>query len=92
MRGLKAMMAARAQAERVSVSALVRGALARDFGPASDGEASRPDAPVARHARPATAEWSIRMTADEARCASRWRGECCKRGGSTTFVSLLRIM
>ncbi len=44
MRGLKAALVARAQAERVSVSVLVRTAVMRDLGLAADGEASRMDA------------------------------------------------
>ena len=43
MRGLKAALVARAQAERMSVSALVRSAVARDLGLAADGEASWDD-------------------------------------------------
>lgn len=64
MRGLKAALVARAQAERVSVSVLVRAAVARDLGLAVDGEASRMDEPTAR---PTSVKLSIRMTADEAR-------------------------
>ena len=67
MRGLKAALVARAQAERVSVSVLVRGAVARDFGLAADGEASRMDAFTAGPASAATVKLSIWMSAEEAR-------------------------
>jgi len=67
MRGLKAALVARAQAERVSVSVLVRSAVARDLGLAVDGEASRMDAPAGRPSSATTVKLSIRMTADEAR-------------------------
>ena len=43
MRGLKAALVARAQTERVSVSVLVRTAVARDLGLA-DGTEARPTA------------------------------------------------
>jgi hypothetical protein len=67
MRGLKAALVARAQAERVSVSALVRSAVARDLGLAGDGEASRMDALTAGPASAASVKLSIRMSAEEAR-------------------------
>ncbi len=67
MRGLKAALVARAQAERVSVSVLVRGAVARDLGLAADGEASRMDEPTGRQSSSTPVKLSIRMTADEAR-------------------------
>lgn len=67
MRGLKAALVARAQAERVSVSVLVRSAVARDLGLAADGEASRMDALTAGPASAASVKMSIRMSADEAR-------------------------
>ena len=47
MRGLKAALVARAQAERVSVSVLVRGAVARDLGLS---EAAEPGEPTLRQA------------------------------------------
>jgi hypothetical protein len=67
MRGLKAALVARAQAERTSVSVLVRGAVARNLGLAVDGEASRMDEPAARPSSATTAKLSVRMTTDEAR-------------------------
>jgi len=67
MRGLKAALAARAQAERVSVSVLVRAAVARDLGLAVDAEASRVDAPTAGREGAVSVKLSIRMTAKEAR-------------------------
>lgn len=67
MRGLKPALVARAQAERVSVSALVRSAAARDLGLATDSETSPMDAPTAGAASAASVKLSIRMTAEEAR-------------------------
>ncbi len=67
MRGLKAALVARAQAERVSVSALVRSAVARDLGLAADGEVSSMDAPTAGTVSATSVKLSIRMTAEEAR-------------------------
>jgi hypothetical protein len=67
MRGLKAALVARAKAQRVSVSVLVRGAVARDLGLAAEGEASRIDEPIARPSSATSVKLSIRMTAQEAR-------------------------
>lgn len=67
MRGFKAALVARAQAERVSVSVLVRSAVARDLGLAADGEASRMDEPTERPASATPVKLSIRMSAEEAR-------------------------
>jgi hypothetical protein len=67
MRGLKAALVARAQAERVSVSVLVRSAVARDLGLATYGETSRTDVPTAGAAGAANVKLSIRMTVEEAR-------------------------
>lgn len=67
MRGLKAALVARAQAERVSVSVLVRSAVARNLGLAAVGEARRMDALTAGPASAASVKLSIRMTAEEAR-------------------------
>ena len=67
MRGLKAALVSRAQAERVSVSVLVRAAVARDLGVAADGEASPMDEPAGRPSSATSVKLSIRMTADEAR-------------------------
>jgi hypothetical protein len=72
MRGLKAALVARAQAERVSVSVLVRGAVARDLGLAGAGlevvwEPQQIAPPSAPPASQAMVKLSIRMTAEEAR-------------------------
>lgn len=67
MRGLKAALVARARAERVSVSVLVRSAVARELGLAADGEASRLDVLSAGSASAASVKLSIRMSAEEAR-------------------------
>jgi hypothetical protein len=66
MRGLKAALVARAQAERVSVSVLVRGAVARDLGLAVEREPQRANMPGAGTSRAASVKLSIRMTAAEA--------------------------
>ena len=67
MRGLKTALVTRAQAERVSVSVLVRSAVARDLGLAVDGEASRMSEPACRRSNATTVKLSIRMSAEEAR-------------------------
>lgn len=66
MRGLKAALVARAQAQRVSVSVLVRSAVARDLGlSVVDGEPQSVEVPRGvGHA--ASVKLSIRMTAEEA--------------------------
>jgi hypothetical protein len=67
MRGMKAALVARAQAERVSVSVLVRDAVARGLGPAAECEPGREEQ-LTRSASGATSvKLSIRMTAEEAR-------------------------
>ena len=66
MRGLKAALVARAQAERVSVSVLVRAAVARDLGLVIDGEAGMNE-PTVRPSSAATVKLSIRMSEQEAR-------------------------
>lgn len=66
MRGLKAALVARARAERVSVSVLVRGAVARDLGLGVEGEPQRADTPSRGALGPASVKLSIRMTAAEA--------------------------
>ena len=65
MRGLKAALVARAQAERVSVSVLVRGAVARELGlamAAADHQATSARATSSA----ASVKLSIRMTPEEA--------------------------
>ena len=82
MRGLKAALVARAQADRVSVSVLVRGAVARDLGLAAGGEAHRKDGPTAGLSNSATVKLSIRMTAEEAQqLAAGARAAGLSRGG-----------
>lgn len=67
MRGLKAALVARAQAERVSVSVLVRGAVARDLGLAAGDEAGRIVESTERPSSATPVKLSIRMSAAEAR-------------------------
>jgi hypothetical protein len=66
MRGLKAALVARAQLERVSVSVLVRGAVARDLGLGDVAEPHRTEDPVGTASRAACVKLSIRMTSEEA--------------------------
>lgn len=66
MRGLKAVLLARAQSERVSVSVLVRGAVARDLGLGVGCEPRRVDTPSRSASSAASVKLSIRMTAEEA--------------------------
>jgi hypothetical protein len=66
MRGLKAALVARAQAQRVSVSVVVRGAVARELGLVVPAD---PHAPAACNdiiSRAAGVKLSIRMTPEEA--------------------------
>ena len=65
MRGLKAALVARAQAERVSVSVLVRGAVAREFGLAK-AAADHQAASAGATSSAASVKLSIRMTPEEA--------------------------
>lgn len=67
MRGLKAALVARAQAERVSVSVLVRDAVARDLGPAAECGPRREEQLTRSASGAASVKLSIRMTAEEAR-------------------------
>ncbi|MDH3209310.1 MAG: hypothetical protein OEL91_02855 [Burkholderiaceae bacterium] len=65
MRGMKAALVVRARADRVSVSVLVRGAVARDLelpGPADPHTATPPDAA----SESTTVKLSIRLTPTEA--------------------------
>jgi hypothetical protein len=66
MRGLKAALVARAGAERVSVSALVRGAVARDLGLRVECEPQRENMLSRGAPRAASVKLSIRTTAEEA--------------------------
>lgn len=66
MRGLKAALVARAQADRVSVSVLVRAAIARDLGLADGAEPHRTEDPVGTASHAACVKLSIRMASEEA--------------------------
>ena len=65
-RGLKAALVARAQAQRVSVSVLVRGALARDLGLVVGAEPGRSSATADSACSAPKVKLSIRMTRGEA--------------------------
>lgn len=67
MRGLKAALVVRARAERISVSVLVRGAVARELGLAAEGEDGRVDVPRCAASNATSVKLSIRMTVEEAR-------------------------
>lgn len=67
MRGLKAALVARAQAERVSASVLVRCAVARDLGLSVEGERWLVEMPSGAPSSAAGVKLSIRMTTEEAR-------------------------
>lgn len=66
MRGLKAALVERAQAQRVRVSVLVRGAVARDLGLDLEREPQRAHLPSGGASTAASVKLSIRMTAEEA--------------------------
>jgi len=66
MRGLKAALVARAQVERVSVSVLVRGAVARELGLAETAERHDAATSAGSTSRAANVKLSIRMTREEA--------------------------
>jgi hypothetical protein len=66
MRGLKAALVARAQAQRVSVSVLVRSAVARELGLAEGAEFQQPTAQAIDPWTATNVKLSIRMTPDEA--------------------------
>ena len=65
MRGLKPALVARAQADRMTVSVLVRTAVARELGLAGEGVISTPSDMAATST--GTVKLSIRMTAEEVR-------------------------
>lgn len=67
MRGLKAALVARAQAERVSVSVIVRGAVARDLGLSAECKPRHEDKAMDAASGAASVKLSIRMTAEEVR-------------------------
>jgi hypothetical protein len=66
MRGLKAALVARAQAQRVSVSVLVRTAVARELGLAVPADPYQSVDCIGIAARASTIKLSVRMTAEEA--------------------------
>jgi hypothetical protein len=66
MRGLKAALVARAESERVSVSALVRSAVARELGLARAAVDQQAAAPADSASRATKVKLSIRMTPEEA--------------------------
>jgi hypothetical protein len=66
LRGFKAALTARAQAQRVSVSVLVRAAVARDLGLALEAERQQTAASVGAASKVAYVKLSVRMTSDEA--------------------------
>ena len=68
MRGMKAALVERAHEQRVSVSVLVRGAVARDLGLSVENDRLQVKVPIgAAGPRASTVKLSIRMTAEEAR-------------------------
>jgi len=67
MRGLKAALVARAHARRVSVSVLVRRAVALDLGLDEDFAAAAPDRRLDEVAAATVVKLSIRMTHEEAK-------------------------
>jgi len=66
MRGLKAALVARAQSERVSVSVLVRSAVARELGLAKAAADQQAAALAGTASSAASVKLSIRMTPEEA--------------------------
>jgi hypothetical protein len=67
MRGLKAALVACAQAQRVSVSVLVRSAVAHDLGLPAEGEPQCGEVLHKAAVHAASVKLSIRMTTEEAR-------------------------
>jgi hypothetical protein len=65
MRGLKAALVARAQAQRVSVSVLVRAAVARDLGVPYESDAHQTMTPSNTASSASVVKLSIRMTSEE---------------------------
>ena len=81
MRGLKAALVARARAERVSVSVLVRSAVARELGLAKAAADQQEAAPAGSASSAASVKLSIRMTPEEAeRLAAGARAAGLSRG------------
>jgi hypothetical protein len=81
LRGLKAALVARAQTQRLSVSTLVRAAVARDLGLAAVAAPSETAGRAARTSSAACVKLSIRMTPEEAeRLAAGARAAGLSRG------------
>jgi hypothetical protein len=81
MRGLKAALAARAQAQQVCVSVLVRGAVARDLGLAVGAGPGQPSAHAESSWSAPKVKLSIRMTREESeRLAAGARSAGLSRG------------
>ena len=81
MRGLKAALVARAQAERVSVSAMVRSAVARELGLAKAAADQQVAALAGTASSAASVKLSIRMKPEEAeRLAAGARAAGLSRG------------
>jgi hypothetical protein len=81
MRGFKAALVARAQTQRVSVSVLVRAAVAQDLGLAAVAEPPQSAASAGSASKVAWVKLSIRMTSEEAeRLAAGARAAGLSRG------------
>lgn len=81
MRGLKAALVARAQSERVSVSVLVRSAVARELGLAKAAADQQAAAPAGSASSSTMVKLSIRLTFEEAeRLAAGARAAGLSRG------------
>ena len=81
MRGLKAALVARAQSERVSVSVLVRDAVARELGLAKAAADQQAAAPAGCASNATKVKLSIRLTFEEAeRLAAGARAAGLSRG------------
>lgn len=81
MRGLKAALVARAQAERVSVSVLVRDAVARELGLPKAAEDQQAAVSAGTASSAASVKLSIRLTSEEAeRLAAGARAAGLSRG------------
>jgi hypothetical protein len=81
MRGLKAALVARAQSERVSVSVLVRDAVARELGLAKAAADQQAAAPAGCASNATKVKLSIRLTSEEAeRLATGARAAGLSRG------------
>jgi hypothetical protein len=81
MRGLKAALVARAQSERVSVSVLVRSAVARELGLAKAAVDQQAAAPAGSASSATKVKLSIRLTSEEAeRLAAGARAAGLSRG------------